>query len=199
LTRNRIAGTASGQPEVHHAVDAAALASLHKLMAQLPDTAWLAEYPVNVCSPRSARQIAALLSGDASALVDERGTVIVGANGQKDLSLARSSVLELIRGYIELGKAAQPLGPSLPHPRTCSLIKLKAPSDPATAVLEFGALGSFFEQAHMRNRLPAFGFVEPERDHQAERFLASLPPLYNSIIGLNVGQVDILPAHAGAS
>jgi hypothetical protein len=78
------------------------------------------------------------------------------------------------------------------------LIKLKAPSDPVKALLEFGALGSFFEQAHLRNKLPAFGFMEPDRDHKAERFLSSLPPLYTSVIGLDDGRIAAVPADAGA-
>jgi tRNA(Arg) A34 adenosine deaminase TadA len=189
--REKIAAVAPDERESSWSVGPTVLAALGGLTAELSDNVRVPRDVIRFPGASAARLVSPLLAGDGSVLVDAAGSVIIGAATRVELSPARSSVLELIRAYVELRKAAKTrLGMTLPHQRVCSLIKLEARSHPATALLEFGALGSFLEQEHLGRRFPAFGFLEPEQDHKAERFLSSLPPLYNSIIGLDVGEVS---------
>jgi hypothetical protein len=123
--------------------------------------------------------------------VDAELTILLGAKGRLDISPARSSVLELVRAYTRLARLTPKyLGLSLPHPSHCSIVKRSALQDPTLALLEFGALGSFLEGPHLLPDLPAFGYIHSPGSARARRFLASLPPLYTSIIGLTTGPIS---------
>jgi tRNA(Arg) A34 adenosine deaminase TadA len=166
--------------------------NLKALAGKLPRNVVLPEKPISLQNFSSHRG-AALFSNDGCALVDETSTVLLAAEGCEYLAPTRSSVLELIRAYVWLRKAAwKQLRLRFPHQRKCSLIKLRPPNVSAKAVMEIGALGSFLENQHLAHRLPAFGFMQSDSDREAEYVLASLPPYYTSVMKLTVGQVGAL-------
>jgi hypothetical protein len=121
--------------------------------------------------------------------VDRGGRVIAGADSAEDRSPARSSVLELIRGYLMLRQLAEDrLNLSLSHQRYCTVVKQRPPELAEKALLELGAVGSFLEQGRPSVASPALAFVEwSGRSSRIEKYAASLPPLYTGIIGVTVG------------
>ncbi len=159
------------------------------LAGMLPSNVYLPEEASSL-GDFSSHQGAALLLNDGCLIVDEAGRVLLAAQGREDLSPARSSVLELIRAYVWLRNAAwKQFRLQLPHPRGCSLIKLRAPSFSAKAVMELGALGSFFEDEHLAHRIPAFGFLQLNYDSKTQSLPATLPPFYTSVAKITVGHV----------
>jgi cytosine deaminase len=146
---------------------------------------------LNVHDQNSRMEILRSLSGDGSMLVDELGTVIFTKTRSKPESAAGTSVMELVRAYSIIRSIAEKkLGVILPHQRYCSVVKQKAHTNPAKALLEFGALGAFFAAPRKRTIVPAVCYLEPTNLVQSEIFAASLPPLYTSIIGIDVGLIS---------
>jgi tRNA(Arg) A34 adenosine deaminase TadA len=175
------------------AVSMSTLAALGRLADELPEGACVPAAVINAGHPQSHQQLQSLLVRDASVLVNSEGTVLLGAPGREDISPARTSVLELVRAYISLQRMAwERLGICLPHPRRCSIIKQRAPTDPAKALMELGAIGSFCELERPNSAFPALGYLEAVGEEKIQRFVKSLPPLYTSVIKLDVGQVYAL-------
>ena len=63
--------------------------------------------PLNIHKPASRDRLLPLLERDGSVMVDERGNVIMGSRGAETASRARTSVLELIRGYTYVKRQMQ--------------------------------------------------------------------------------------------
>jgi tRNA(Arg) A34 adenosine deaminase TadA len=146
---------------------------------------------LNVHEQGSRAEITNLLAGDGSVIVDEFGNLIAAADGES-VRAARTSVLDLVRAYPLIRNIARnKSGIELPHQRYCSIVKQSAHSEPAKALLEFGALGSFLAARRKTNMLPAIGYLNGSSLVEAKQFAASLPPLYTSIIGIDVG---VIPA-----
>lgn len=199
-TRYMISGTEaelSDQGEDYAINLCESLTKLSPLLRQISDTAFFPKEPIKL-QALSALRGDTLLSQDGVVLVDKTGTVLLAAKGREEVSPARSSVLELIRAYVQIRNLAQAqLRIRLPHQRHCSLIKLRAPEAPEKMLMELGALGSFFEGTHLAQGLPSFGFLEPEHSYEAERWAASLPPFYRSIkiiVGHPEGWVKLVDA-----
>lgn len=168
--------------------------NLNAFAGKLPDGVRLPEERVTL-EDFSSHQGAALLRDDGCVLINEASAVLLAAEGHEQLSPARSSVLELIRAYVWLRNSAWiQLRLRLPHQRKCSLIKLRAPDVSAKAVMELGAVGSFFESSHLAHRLPAFGFLEVACDPKIDALVATLPPFYTSVAKITIGRVDTVAA-----
>jgi cytosine deaminase len=186
-TRAKFAGAHSKPRQTSRSkVDLSALTSI----AGIGDTAFLPQTGTTLHSAQVTGSLDALLADAAAVIVDGDRNLLLGAKDRRSVSPARSSVLELVRAYAQLARLApEHLGFSLPHPRHCSIVKQNAPHDAALALLEFGALGSFLEGPHLLADLPALGYIDSRDGAQAQRFLASLPPLYTSVIGITTGPV----------
>lgn len=164
--------------------------NLNVFAGKLPHGVYLPEQRTTL-EDFSSHRGAALLRNDGCVLVDETSAVLLAAEGHERLSPVRSSVLELIRAYVWLRNSAwKQIRLQLPHQRKCTLIKLRAPGMSAKALMELGAVGSFFESAHLAHRLPAFGFLEPACDPEIDGFVATLPPFYSSVAKITIGRVD---------
>jgi hypothetical protein len=186
-TRAKFAGSDIGQRQYPRSeIDLSILARI----AEIGGAVFLPEPGTTLHSAHATGRLDALLADSAAVIVDRERTILLGAKDRRSISPARSSVLELVRAYTQLARLApEHLGFCLPHPRHCSIVKQNAPHDAALALLEFGALGSFLEGPHLLADLPAFGYIDSRDDAQAQRFLASLPPLYTSVIGITTGPV----------
>jgi len=147
---------------------------------------------LNVHERDARAEIMNLLAGDGSVLVDELGNVIVAAAESESTCAARTSVLELVRAYPSIRRIARKQSEAaLPHQCYCSIVKQRAHSDPAKALLELGALGSLFAARRESAMLPAIAYLDGASLVEAEEFAASLPPLYTSIIGIDVGVIPV--------
>ena len=183
-TRNLVGG---GNPDVVELKEHNHLSSLN---SALPKGTRLPSRNLNVTYSGDRTEIMELLTHDASIIVDRRGQVIMGSAGAEDRSPVRSSVLELIRAYVTVRRLVSEHGLELPHQRHCSIVKRHPPRTPEQALLEFGAVGSFLELPRPSSPLPALACFEWNDTANMERWVASLPPLYTSIIGLSVGSVS---------
>jgi tRNA(Arg) A34 adenosine deaminase TadA len=145
---------------------------------------------LNVHKRGSRAEVTNLLTGDGSVLVDGFGNVIVAAVGGESERAARTSVLGLVRAYTVIRNIARnKSGVALPNQRYCSIVKQTEHFEPAKALLEFGALGSFFAAPRKSKMLPAIGYLDGTSLVQAKEFAASLPPFYTSIVGIDVGLI----------
>jgi tRNA(Arg) A34 adenosine deaminase TadA len=145
---------------------------------------------LNVQDSATRSELLRLLDDDGSILVDQRGNVIIGASGAENVSPARTSVLELIRGYTRLRlEMREQLNIALPHQHFTSIVKRRATAEAAKGLLELGATGSFLELKRPDNAaLPAMAFVDQGNLNRAKLFSASLPQLYQDI-GITVGPI----------
>jgi tRNA(Arg) A34 adenosine deaminase TadA len=145
---------------------------------------------MNVANKIQRNELAQTLAGDRCILVDERGNVIVGARGAGIDNGAQTSVLQLLRFYNLIRTAVKrQLHISLPHPRNCSIVKDRVSEDPATALMELGALGSFFEEPRLAQTLPAIDYLDATGVDRARRWAELLPPLYGRI-GITAGLIS---------
>lgn len=168
------------------------LTQLRTLVHELPETACFPATLIEVNRSTDQSQVRTLVANDGSILIDPQGVVLLAATGREAQSPARSSILELARAYVHLRSLAQQrYGLDLPHQRHCSVVKQRLPPRPDKSLLEFGALGSFFEEPHLPGPFPACGFLEPFEAQKAERIVKSLPPFYTSVVGISVGSVGI--------
>jgi tRNA(Arg) A34 adenosine deaminase TadA len=162
-----------------------------------PEGAQMVLGNLNVTLPSDRAEVMKLLAHNASLITDCRGRVIMCSAGAEDQSPVRSSVLELIRAYVKVRLLAAKHGVELPHQRHCSIVKRHPPSAPDQALLELGAVGSFLEMRHSSSRIPALAYLEWNDISDIERWAASLPPLYTTIIGVRVGRIpdNVLRLH----
>jgi tRNA(Arg) A34 adenosine deaminase TadA len=162
---------------------------LNHLRGSLPDNFWLPRRRLDVTDRSCRATLAERLRGDASALIDHAGTVILVARATQTASPATTSIIDLVQAYMRLraqAKAERSL--ELPHQRCCSIIKLRPPRQEDVAMLEIGAIGSFMEAPH-RGSFPTLGYLEADGVDLVLRALEALPPLYNSVIGLTTAPV----------
>jgi hypothetical protein len=145
---------------------------------------------MNVANKTQRDELAQTLVGDRCILVDERGNVIIGAKGTGFNNDAQTSVLQLLRFYNLICNAVRrQLNISLPHPRNCSIVKGRVSEDPATSLMELGALGSFFEEPRLAETLPAIGYLDAGDVDRVQRWAELLPPLY-ARIGVTAGVIS---------
>jgi cytosine deaminase len=150
------------------------------------------DFPLVATADRS--RLTAFLAGDHSCLVDAAGRPICVAAGAEHESPARTSVLELIRGYVSMrNQLWRAGGLALPHPRFCSVVVRQAPGTAEDALLTLGALGSLLEERRLARQLPLLSFLEGDQQ-RFERYIASLPPLYKDEIEVTAGL--LAPARA---
>ncbi len=191
-TRSLVSGTedeATNASSKAYEISAQNWYKLNAFASKLPSNVYLPEVRFTL-GDYSSHQGAALLFNDGCLILDEAHAVLLAAQGREDISPARSSVLELIRAYVWLRSAVwKQFRLHLPHQRRYSLVKLRAPSISAKALMELGALGSFFENEHLARQVPAFGFLQSDCDYKSQGLPATLPPFYTSVAKITVGHV----------
>ena len=189
-TRRLVGGVPSGLPDEngHFHLTGEILNRLRELNQKLPDTAWV---PDDVLCAGNIDQMVPFFNRfpeDTCVLAGPDMNVILAAAGRRDVSPGRASILELARAYILLKKAAREhIGMALPNQRRCSVVKLNETEDPALALLELGALGSFFEEACLQSTVPSYCYIHPSGNDLMKRWLHEMPPFYTKMIGLSVG------------
>jgi tRNA(Arg) A34 adenosine deaminase TadA len=166
------------------------LSGLRKLAERLGPHIRVPSARLNAHDNAAGSEVLRLLDNDGSILVDQQGNVIVGASGAENVSSARTSVLELIRGYTRLRhEIREQLNIVLPPQHFTSIVKRRAPAEAAKGLLELGATGSFLELKRPDNpALPAMAFVDQLNLDRVKLFAASLPQLYLDI-GITVGLI----------
>jgi tRNA(Arg) A34 adenosine deaminase TadA len=129
-----------------------------------------------------------LLSNRGSCLVDSIGRILLIAD--EGPGPVRDSVLELIRGYTALRRYVfkDTGSQALPHPRTCSILKVSAPASFDQAFLQFGAAGSFLEAPRYPIAAPLLMYLDGVEDRVME-WADMLPDFYKEI-GVKVGRYD---------
>ena len=148
-------------------------------------------FGLNVHEWHSSPEFRNLLADDGSVLVDEFGIVVAAAAGHVEFA-ARTSLMDLVRAYTFIRDVVrQKSGIALPHQRNCSIVKQSAHSEPAKALLEFGAVGSFLAAPRRSKILPAIVYLNGTSLVNAREFATWLPPLYTSVIGIDVGLVSL--------
>jgi tRNA(Arg) A34 adenosine deaminase TadA len=167
---------------------------LPSLQSALSEGTWVCQHWNSARQRADQGQQLLSNSPDASIIVDRRGRFIAGAQSAERESVARSSVLELIRAYIALRRAAaERLNVDLPHQRYCTIVKRRPPELAEKALMELGAVGSFLEQPRPPSPLPALAFMEwKSKSSRIEKYVASLPPFYTEVIGISVGPVKAM-------
>jgi tRNA(Arg) A34 adenosine deaminase TadA len=181
-------GGSSGGPQIFEPTKDV-LSRMREVAEALGPLVEIGSGPLNIHKPASRDRLLPLLERDGSVMVDERGNVIIGSRGAETASRARTSALELIRGYTYVKRQMQDrFNIALPHQSYCSIVKRRASSDPAKGLMELGATGSFLELKRPSPKLPAMGYMEQINLAKARAFAASLPQLYQDI-GITVGRI----------
>jgi tRNA(Arg) A34 adenosine deaminase TadA len=129
-----------------------------------------------------------LLSNARSCLVDSIGRILVIAD--EGPGPIRDSVLELIRGYTALRRHVfkDTGSQALPHPRTCSILKVSAPTSFDEAFLQFGAAGSFLEAPRYPIAAPLLMYLDGV-DERVTQWADMLPEFYKEV-GVTIGRYD---------
>jgi hypothetical protein len=186
--QQRVGGGSSGSPHTFEPTKRV-LSRLREVAEELGPLVQIGSGPLNVHKPSSRDRLLRLLERDGSVMVDERGNVIMGSRGAETVSQARTSALELIRGYTYVHRQMQDrFNIALPHQGYCSIVKRRASGEPAKGLMELGATGSFLELKRPTSNLPAMGYIDSTNLAKAREFAASLPQLYQDI-GITVGQI----------
>src|SRR5262245_10491449 len=158
------------------------------------------ELPATVFSPteectlgtgnfRSVQLRELLSEKQRSCLIDPFGRILLIADGNYE-SPIRNSILELIRGYTALRRHIFNDGlHALPHPRTCSILKLEAPNSSDEALLQFGAAGSFLAARRYPLAAPLLMYIDGVDERIAD-WTDMLPDFYREVVGVTAGRFD---------
>jgi hypothetical protein len=166
------------------------LKQIGPIIERLSRTLKAEKAPMNILNGDQRSDVLQELTDDRCALVDDHGDVIFSAKGTGDDSSAQTSVLEVVRNYNLIRAVSKhQLDISLPPPRSCSIVKRRAQENPATALMELGALGSFIEEPRAAEKLPAMVYLENENIDRVESWTKLLPPFYVRV-GITVGLVS---------
>ena len=137
--------------------------------------------------------------GEAVALLDSFGNLLMCLPGRRDQSAIRTAFMECTRHYAllrhDLMRAAGPDGRAevaryLAHPKEGTFVFAIGPDDSAASFMNLGAYGSTMEGPLPENNPAQFQYVRPGLAPAAlEALLAGMPPLYRNVIQINPGQV----------
>ncbi|APA70024.1 nucleoside deaminase [Janthinobacterium sp. 1_2014MBL_MicDiv] len=137
--------------------------------------------------------------GDAAALLDSFGNLLLCMPGQLARSLIRTPFMECTRQYAqlryELMAGAEPalqeeIKSYLGHPKHGTFVLAIGPDDSAASFMTLGAYGSTMEGALPESNPAQFQYVRPAMDEDALLALCGvMPPLYRSLIRIRPRQV----------
>ncbi len=133
-------------------------------------------------------------SGNAVALLDAFGNLLLCSHGRRTQSGIRTAFMECTRAYAQLryklmegADAARQLEVRryLGHPKDGTFVFAVGPDDSAHSFMELGAYGSTMEGPLPADNPAQFQYVKPGMPaDELERLCASLPPLYRDLIGI---------------
>jgi tRNA(Arg) A34 adenosine deaminase TadA len=143
-------------------------------------------------------------AGDAVALLDSFGNLLLCTPGQLAASPIRTAFMECTRQYAGLRHAlfAAPVAagkpeselddirPYLAHPKEGTFVFARGPDHSAASFMNLGAYGSTIEGALPVHNPAQFQFVLPGvAEAELDALCAGLPPLYRDVIGIKPVQV----------
>lgn len=166
----------------------------YRCAPHLPD-AGLAPY----LQRAAARDLAQGGEGDACALLDMFGNLLLCMSGQRAGSAIASAFMECTRRYAQLryslmhgrDRAAQAeVQRYLAHPKEGTFVFARGPGADAVSFMNLGAYGSTMEGPLPANNPAQFQYVLLTQPQAAlEAMCAAMPPLYRDVIGIRPVQV----------
>nr|WP_315212023.1 nucleoside deaminase [uncultured Duganella sp.] len=137
--------------------------------------------------------------GDAVALLDSFGNLLLCMPGRMTRSGIRSAFMEATRAYAQLRyklmagatpERQQEVRRYLGHPKDGTLVFAKGPDASAISFMNLGAYGSTMEGPLPNNNPAQFQYVVPAiAQAELDAICAAMPPLYSDIIRIHPTQV----------
>lgn len=156
-------------------------------------------------------------AGDAVALLDGFGNLLLCMNGRLSQSGIRSAFMEITRAYAQLRyklmagatpERQQEVQQYLGHPKEGTFVFALGPDASALSFMNLGAYGSTMEGPLPVYNPAQFQYVLPRQtDAALEQMCAAMPPLYRDVIRIRpvavadqslVGELSELSACAGS-
>jgi cytosine deaminase len=138
--------------------------------------------------------------GDAVALLDSFGNLLLCLPGRRNKSNIRTAFMEVTRAYAQLryklmdGASAarrEEVRQYLGHPKDGTFVFANGPDDGALSFMELGAYGSTMEGPLPESNPAQFQYVRPALQQQAlDDICQSMPPLYRHLIRIRPVQVQ---------
>lgn len=138
-------------------------------------------------------------AGDAVALLDSFGNLLLCMPGRMTQSGIRSAFMEATRAYAQLRyklmagatpERQQEVRRYLGHPKDGTLVFARGPDAGAVSFMNLGAYGSTMEGPLPPNNPRQFQYVVPAiAQAELEAICAAMPPLYSDIIRIHPTQV----------
>ncbi len=161
----------------------------HDVQSRLPTGIELPPYGMGSVLKMDRKTLENLLANNRACMIDSDGHPALIARNADNLSPARDSVLELIRGYTFIRNNPSKFhGISLPSPAHSSVLKLNGPELGEDILLQLGALGSFLETPRTANKFALLTYLNGD-DAKIQSHVSSLPPLYTEVIGVTAGRL----------
>ena len=147
-----------------------------------------------------ARDVAQGGNGDAVALLDPFGNLLLCAPGRRSQSEICTAFMECTRRYAQLRftlmqdaseEARAEVRAYLAHPREGTFVFARGPDASAHSVMDLGAYGSTMEGPLPAHNPAQFQYVLPSVPaEELAALCAQMPPLYRDIIRINPVQVQ---------
>ncbi|CAN7543871.1 nucleoside deaminase [Pseudoduganella sp. LjRoot289] len=137
--------------------------------------------------------------GDAVALLDSFGNLLLCMPGRRNKSDIRTAFMECTRAYAQLRyklmehatpEQREEIRQYLGHPKDGTFVFANGPDDGALSFMELGAYGSTMEGELPASNPAQFQYVLPALpQRELEHICASMPPLYRHLIRIRPVQV----------
>ncbi len=137
--------------------------------------------------------------GDACALLDMFGNLLLCVPGRRSGSAIASAFMECTRQYAQLryslmqgrdGAASEEVQRYLAHPKEGTFVFARGPGRDAVSFMNLGAYGSTMEGPLPANNPAQFQYVLPQLPQaELDAMCAAMPPLYRDIIRIRPVQV----------
>jgi cytosine deaminase len=141
--------------------------------------------------------------GDAVALLDSFGNLLLCMPGRRNKSGIRTAFMECTRAYAQLrfklldgagargsAELREEIRQYLGHPKDGTFVFANGPDNGALSFMELGAYGSTMEGELPESNPAQFQYVRPALPQQAlEQICRSMPPLYRHLIRIRPVQV----------
>ncbi|WP_020651503.1 nucleoside deaminase [Massilia niastensis] len=137
--------------------------------------------------------------GDAVALLDAFGNLLLCVPGRRGESGIRTAFMECTRLYAQLrhrlmhgadARVQREVREYLAHPKHGTFVFARGPGRTADSYMDLGAYGSTMEGPLPAENPAQFQYVLPRLEAgELDALCAALPPLYRKVIGVRPGQV----------
>ena len=134
--------------------------------------------------------------GDAVALLDAFGNLLLCVPGRRDRSVIATAFMECTRKYARLRYELMREGDAevrryLPHPKQGTFVFARGPDESALSFMNLGAYGSTIEGPLPLENPRQFQFVLPSVEQATlDAICDRLPPMYRETIGVRPVQVE---------